>query len=89
MFVVEFFIGLMALLLLLSVGLLILKVVFSLVLLPIKLAWFLTKSLLALVIGLPLLLVLAALMFTGLPLLLVVAALPLCLVGGIVYAVVH
>ena len=87
MFLVEAIIALTVLLVVLSVGLLLLKFVFTLVLIPIKIAFFLTKGLLGLLLILPLLLVMGALITAVLPLALVLLALPALLLGGIVCAV--
>jgi hypothetical protein len=70
------------------VGLLLLKLFFSLVLLPVKLALFFVKGLLTLVVGIPLLLLLGVLFAAALPLVLILVVLPLCLLGGLVYAAV-
>ena len=88
MFLVEAIIALTVLLVVLSVGLLLLKFVFTLVLIPIKIAFFLTKGLLGLLLILPLLLVMGALITAVLPLALVLLALPALLLGGIVCAVI-
>ena len=85
----EFILGLATLMVLLTVGLFLLKVVFALVLIPVKILFFLTKGLLALVIGIPLLLLGGVLLASALPVVLVAVILPLCLLGGIVVAIVH
>jgi len=82
-------IGLTALAVVLAVTLLLLKVVFSVVLFPFRLGWFMAKALLALVIGLPMLLVGAVLLAVSVPLVLVLVVLPLCLLGALVLAVVR
>lgn len=63
-----------------------LKFVFTMILLPVKLAFVLTKGLLGLVIGLPLLLLGGLLLGAGLPLLLLVILAPVWIIGGLVCA---
>lgn len=87
MFLVDAVIALTVLLVVLSVGLLLLKFVFTLVVIPIKIALFLTKGLLGVLLLLPLLLIMGALITAVLPLGLVLLALPALLLGGIVCGV--
>jgi hypothetical protein len=61
-----------------------LKLVFGLVLLPLKLAFWLAQGLLGLVIGLPLLLVGGLLLGTVLPAVLLLFVLPVWIVGAVV-----
>ncbi|MCP4573018.1 MAG: hypothetical protein GY838_11745 [bacterium] len=84
MFLVEAIIALTVLLVVLSVGLLLLKFVFTVALIPIKIAFFLTKGLLGVLLVLPLLLIMGALITAVLPLGLVLLALPALLLGGLV-----
>ncbi len=67
----------------LSVGALLLKFVFAMVLLPFKLVFFLTKGLLGLVILLPLLLILGSLFVAVVPVGVAILFLPLVIVGGV------
>lgn len=60
------------------------KLVFTMVLLPIKLALFLVQGLLVLVIGLPLLIVVGLLLGAVLPLGLLVLLAPIWVLGGLV-----
>ncbi len=71
-----------------SVGLLLLKFVFALVLLPFKLVFFLTKGLLGLLFVVPLLLIGGALLTAVVPLGLLVLVLPLIILGGITVSLV-
>lgn len=82
----EAIIGLAILIFAGSIILGLLKLVFAVVLLPIKLMLFLTKGLLALVIGLPLLLLGGLVLGAAVPLLLVVFMLPIWLLGGLACA---
>jgi hypothetical protein len=69
----------------LSVGMFLLKFVFAVVLIPIKVAFFLTKGLLGLLIVVPLLLIFGSIFLALLPVgaaLLVLLVLPLVLLGG-------
>lgn len=66
-----------------SVGLLLLKFVFALILLPFKLMFFLTKGLLGLVLLVPLLLIGGILMTAVVPVGLILLLLPLIILGGI------
>lgn len=68
----------------LAIGLL--KLLFGLVLLPLKLAFVLTKGLLFLVIGLPLLLLGGLFLGAALPLVLLVVLAPVWIVGGLACA---
>jgi hypothetical protein len=83
---VEAIVAMLVLLFAGSLILALLKLVFAVVLLPIKLAFFLTKGLLALVIGLPLL-VLGGLVFGAvLPVVLLVILAPVWILGGLACA---
>ncbi len=82
----EAIIAMIALIFVGSVLLGLLKLVFTLVLLPLKLAFFLTKGLLAVVIGLPLLLLGGLLFGAVVPLMLLVVLAPLWIVGGLACA---
>ncbi len=84
MFLLEAVVALVALTVVLSVGLLLLKFVFAVALFPLKLAVFLTKGLLALVFVLPLLLIMGTVVAAILPLGLVLLSLPVLLLGGAV-----
>lgn len=68
----------------LSVGLLLLKVVFAVVLLPLKLAFFLTKGLFGLLIVLPLLLVIGTVFLAVVPVGAALLFLPVLVFGGLV-----
>jgi len=83
MFFVDAVVGLAILTVFLSVGLLVLKFVFALVILPLKLAFFLTKGLLALVIALPLMLILGTVFLGLLPLGLILFFLPVIVLGRV------
>ena len=85
----ELILGLATLMILLTVGLFLLKVIFTVIIIPVKILFFLTKGLLALVVGIPLLLIAAAFLATTLPLALILVILPLCLLGGLVVAIFH
>lgn len=67
----------------LSVGMLLLKFVFAMVLLPFKLAFFLTKGLLTLVFIVPIMLILGTLFLTVIPLGAFVLFLPVIVLGGL------
>lgn len=67
----------------LSVGMLLLKFVFAMVLLPLKLAFFLTKGLLFLVFVVPLMLVLGTLFLAVIPIAAVVLFIPVVVLGGL------
>ncbi len=67
----------------LSVGMVLLKFVFAVVLLPIKLAFFLTKGLLGLVIVLPLLLIFGSVFMALIPVGVALLFLPLVIFGGV------
>jgi hypothetical protein len=64
-----------------------LKLVFGLILLPLKLVFLLTKGLLFLVVGLPLLLVGGLLLGAVLPVALLVVLAPIWILGGIACAI--
>jgi hypothetical protein len=67
----------------LSVGMLLLKFVFAVVLLPFKLAFFLTKGLLTLVFIIPLMLILGTVFLAVIPIGAIVLFLPVILLGGL------
>jgi hypothetical protein len=67
----------------LSVGMLLLKFVFAMVLLPLKLAFFLTKGLLTLVFVVPLMLVLGTLFLAVIPVGAIILFLPVIVLGGL------
>ena len=67
----------------LSVGMLLLKFVFAMVLLPLKLAFFLTKGLLTLVFVVPLVLVLGTLFLAVIPVGAIILFLPVIVLGGL------
>ncbi len=79
----ELIIVLSILMVAMSVGLLLLKFVFALVLLPFKLMFALTKGLLGLVFMVPLLLIVGVLLTAVVPLGLLVLLLPVIILGGI------
>ncbi len=67
----------------LSVGMLLLKFVFAVVLLPFKLVFFLTKGLLGLVIVVPLLLIFGSVILALVPVGVALLFLPLVIFGGV------
>lgn len=67
----------------LSIGILLLKFVFAMVLLPFKLLFFLTKGLLTLVFIVPLMLILATVFLAVIPIGAVVLFLPVVFLGGL------
>jgi len=67
----------------LSVGMLILKFVFAMVLLPLKLAFFLTKGLLTLVFIVPLMLILGTVFLAVIPVGALFLFLPVIFLGGL------
>jgi hypothetical protein len=67
----------------LSVGMLLLKFVFAMVLLPFKILFFLTKGLLALVFVVPLMLILGALFLAVIPIGAIILFLPVIVLGGL------
>jgi hypothetical protein len=71
-----------------SVGMLLLKFVFAMVLLPLKLAFLLTKGLLTLVFVVPLMLVLGTLFLAVIPVGAFVLLLPVILLGGLTLKIV-
>jgi len=83
---VEAILGLFVLMVIGTLVLGVLKLVVGLVLLPLKLAFFLTKGLLALVIGLPLLLIGGLLMGAVVPVVLLVVLAPVWILGGLACA---
>ena len=85
MFLVEAIIALSILVVVLSVGLLCLKFLFAVALVPIKLAIFLTKGLLLLIVVLPLLLIVGTVIAAVLPLGILLLALPVLAIGGLVF----
>ena len=84
MFLVEAVIALSILMILLSVGLLLLKFVFAVVLVPLKIALFLTKGLLGLLVLLPMLLIVGTIITAILPVGILLLALPVLILGGVV-----
>jgi hypothetical protein len=84
----ELIIVLSILMVAMSVGLLLLKFVFALVLLPFKLMFALTKGLLGLVFMVPLLLIVGVLLTAVVPLGLLVLLLPVIILGGITVSLV-
>lgn len=68
----------------LSVGMLLLKFVFAVVLIPIKVAFFLTKGLLGLVLLIPLLLIFGSVFLAVVPIGALILFLPLVIMGGVV-----
>jgi len=84
---VEAILGLFVLMVIGTLVLGVLKLVVGLVLLPLKLAFFLTKGLLALVIGLPLLLIGGLLMGAVVPVVLLVVLAPVWILGGLACAI--
>ena len=67
----------------LSVGMLLLKFVFAMVLLPLKLAFFLTKGLLTLVFVVPVILILGTLFLAVIPVGAIILFLPVIVLGGL------
>jgi len=67
----------------LSVGMLLLKFVFAVVLLPFKILFFLTKGLLALVFIVPLMLILGVLFLAVIPVGAIILLLPVIVLGGL------
>jgi hypothetical protein len=72
----------------LSIGMLLLKFVFAMVLLPLKLAFLMTKGLLTLVFVVPLMLVLGTLFLAVIPVGAFVLLLPVILLGGLTLKIV-
>lgn len=72
----------------LSVGMLLLKFVFAMVLLPLKLAFLLTKGLLTLVFVVPLMLVLGTVFLAVIPVGAIVLLLPVIVLGGLTLKIV-
>ena len=67
----------------LRVGMLLLKFVFAVVLLPFKILFFLTKGLLALVFVVPLMLILGTLFLAVIPIGAIILFLPVIVLGGL------
>jgi len=67
----------------LSVGMLLLKFVFAMVLLPFKILFFLTKGLLALVFVVPLMLILGSVCLAVIPVAAIILFLPVIVLGGL------
>lgn len=88
MFLIEAIIALTILVVILSVGLLLLKFAFAMVILPFKVLFFLSKGLLALLIIVPLLLIVGTLVTAILPLAALLFLLPVLILGGLVCSVV-
>ena len=86
MFILEAIIGLTILMVILSVGMLLLKFAFAVVMVPVKIAFFLTKGLLSLLLLNPLLFILGAVVMAVVPIGLVFLVLPVLAVGGITYS---
>lgn len=84
MFLVEAVIALSILMIILSVGLLMLKFVVAVVLIPVKIAFFLTKGLLGLLLLLPALLIVGTIITAILPVGVLLLALPVLVLGGVV-----
>ncbi len=87
MFILEAIIGLSILLVVLSVGLLLLKFAFAVVMIPVKIVFFLTKGLLSLLLFIPLLFIFGAVIAAVVPIGLIFLLLPLLAVGGITYGI--
>ncbi len=85
MFILEAIIGLAILMVVLSVGMLLLKFAFAVVLIPVKIAFFLTKGLLSLLLIIPLVFIFGALFVAVVPIGLVFLVLPILALGGITY----
>lgn len=88
MFLVEAIVALTALLIVLSVGLLVLKFAFAMVMIPLKIVFFLTKGLLGLLILVPVLLLIGTLVTAVLPLAALLFMVPVLLLGGLAAALV-
>lgn len=88
MFLVEAIIALTALMIILSVGLLVLKFAFAMVMIPLKIVFFLTKGLLALLIVVPALLLVGTLVTAVLPVAALIFLVPVLLLGGLACALV-
>ena len=67
----------------LNVGMLLLKFVFAMVLLPFKILFFLTKGLLALVFVIPLMLILGTVFLAVIPVAAIILFLPVIVLGGL------
>ena len=67
----------------LSVGMLLLKFVFAMVLLPFKILFFLTKGLLALVFVVPIMLILGTVFLAVIPIAAIILFLPVIVLGGL------
>ncbi len=67
----------------LSVGMLLLKFVFAIVLLPFKILFFLTKGLLALVFVVPVMLILGTVFMAVIPVAAIILFLPVIVLGGL------
>lgn len=87
MFLLEAIIALSILVVVLSVGLLFLKFIFAVALVPVKIAIFLSKGLLFLIVVLPLLLIVGTVVAAVLPLGILLLALPVLAIGGIVFTI--
>lgn len=88
MFILEAIIGLTILMVVLSVGMLLLKFVFAMVLIPVKILFFLTKGLLSLLLVIPLLFIFGAVVAAVVPIGLIFLVLPILALGGITYGLV-
>ncbi len=67
----------------LSIGMLLLKFVFAMVLLPFKILFFLTKGLLTLVFVVPLMLILGTVFMAVIPVAAIILFLPVIVLGGL------
>lgn len=85
MFILEAIVGLTILLVVLSVAMLLLKFVFAVVLIPVKIVFFLTKGLLSLLLFIPLLFIFGAVLTAVVPIGLIFLVLPVLAIGGITY----
>jgi len=86
MFLIEAIIALTVLMVVLSVGLFVLKFAFAMVMIPVKIVFFLTKGLLGLLILLPVLLIVGTLVTAVLPLAALIFLAPVLLLGGLACA---
>lgn len=85
MFILEAIIGLTILMVVLSVAMLLLKFVFAVVMVPVKIIFFMTKGLLSLLLFVPLLFIFGAVVTAVVPIGLIFLLLPVLAVGGITY----
>ncbi len=87
MFILEAIVGLTILMVVLSVGLLLLKFAFAMIMIPVKIVFFLTKGLLSLLLVIPLLFILGAVITAVVPIGLVLLLLPFLVLGGVTYGI--